>query len=312
MASELHINTPLIKSRPLGKMVPGKVWLKIEALQPSGSFKLRGIGYACREYKKHGAKQFICSSGGNAGIAVAYSGRQLGIPVTVVVPESTPGVAIDTIQLENAKVIVKGESWQEAHAYSLELASKSDDASYIHPFDDPLLWKGHATLIDEVCQSGLQPDVIVLSVGGGGLLCGVIEGLIRNKIEDVPVIAVETEGAASLSASLIKGKLCEIDSISSIATSLGAKKVSEKAYQRCLDYNVDSLVVSDSDALNACFKFSSDHRLLVEPACGASLSALYNKPLDCLKDKHNILVVVCGGAGVTIEKLNHWKKELKY
>lgn len=303
----LHIETPLLESIPLERKVNGKVWLKLEALQPSSSFKLRGIGNACQEYLRKGAKKFISSSGGNAGIAVAYSGRQLGVPVTVVVPESTTERAIEAIKQESAEVIIKGEIWQEAHAYSLNLTDS--ECVYIHPFDDPLLWAGYATIIDEVKKSGLSPDVVVLSVGGGGLLCGIIEGLCRNNMATVPVIAVETDGADSLSASLSVGQHLEIENITSIATSLGAKKVAKAAYDWCYKHEVVSHVVSDIDAVDSCLEFSNDHRLLVEPACGATLAALYN-PVEFLMDKNNILVIVCGGAGVTIDKMNDWKQKL--
>ncbi len=306
-SSHLHIVTPLIESLPLSKIVKSKVWLKMEALQPSGSFKLRGIGYACQHYFSEGAKRFISSSGGNAGIAVAYAGRKLGVPVTVVVPKSTTERAIDAIKLENARVIVKGETWQEAHTYSLGL---TDSVSvHIHPFDNSLLWTGHSTIIDEVKKSNLHPDAVVLSVGGGGLLCGIIEGLNRNNMYDVPVLAVETIGTDSLAASLKAGQHVEIDNITGIATSLGAKKVAKEAYDLCHRHEVVSHVVSDSEAVNACLKFSNDHRLLVEPACGASLAALYN-PVELLKNKKCILVIVCGGAGVTISKLQEWKQKL--
>ena len=117
----LHIETPLIKSTPLSLKVEGTVWLKMEALQPSGSFKLRGLGHACQRYLSKGSKRFISSSGGNAGIAVAYSGRKLGVPVTVVVPETTSQMAIKVIRSEKAEVAVKGKTWQEAHSYALQL-----------------------------------------------------------------------------------------------------------------------------------------------------------------------------------------------
>jgi len=137
-----------------------------------------------------------------------------------------------------------------------------------------LLWTGHATIIDEVRKLNLQPDAVVLSVGGGGLLCGIIEGLNRNNMHNVPILAVETEGADSLSASLKAGQHVEIDNIKSIATSLGAKKVAKSAYDWCNKHEVVSHVVSDTEAIDSCLKFSNDHRILVEPACGASLAAL--------------------------------------
>ncbi len=86
---KLHIDTPLIESLSVGKNLPANVWLKIEALQPCGSFKARGVGYACDKYVNNGAKTLVSSSGGNAGLAVAYSGRRLGVSVTVVVPKTT-------------------------------------------------------------------------------------------------------------------------------------------------------------------------------------------------------------------------------
>ncbi len=304
----LHIETPLIESIPLGRKVKGKVWLKLEALQPSGSFKLRGVGNACQTHLRRGAKKFVSSSGGNAGIAVAYSGRQLGIPVTVVVPESTTETAIEAIKQERAEVIVKGGTWQEAHDYSLKLTDS--ECVHIHPFDDPLLWKGHATIMDEVKKSGLFPDVVVLSVGGGGLLCGILEGLHRNGMTNVPIAAVETHGANSLSASLNAGRHLEIESITSIATSLGAKKVAKAAYDGCCKHNIVSHEVSDIEAVDSCLRFSDDHRLLVEPACGASLAVMY-KPIDFLMDKENILIIVCGGMGVTFSQLEEWEKNLE-
>ncbi len=279
----------------------------MEALQPSGSFKLRGIGHACQCYRSQGAKHFISSSGGNAGIAVAYSGRQLGFPVTVVVPESTPRRAVEAMEQQGASVIIRGESWQESHQFARQMTNP--ERILIHPFDDPLLWSGHATMIDEVARTNMVPDVIVLSVGGGGLLCGVIEGLHRNGMDAVPVLAVETRGAASLSLSRQNGQLSSLGEITSIATSLGAKQVARQAYESCFTHEVISHVVSDLDAVDASLHFLADHRIMVEPACGASLSVLL-KPIDFLADKKNILIIVCGGAGVSIEQLTAWKERL--
>ncbi len=305
--NNLHIKTPLIESLPLATKTGGRVWLKMEALQPSGSFKLRGIGHACRSYLSRGAKRFISSSGGNAGIAVAYSGRQLGVPVTVVVPESTTRRAVEAIQQEGASVIIRGESWQESHDYSLQIADP--ESILIHPFDDPLVWTGHATMIDEVAQSGMVPDCIILSVGGGGLLCGVVEGLQRNSMGNIPVLAVETRGAHSLALSMQENRLSALDEITSIATTLGAKQVARQAYQCCHNHKIINHVVSDLDAVDACLDFLLAHRIMVEPACGASLSVL-SEPVDFLADKKNILIIVCGGAGVSIEQLSRWKDAL--
>lgn len=200
----LHIETPLIESRSLSSAGHCSVWLKLEALQPPGSFKIRGIGAACEEYSRRGARRFVSSSGGNAGLAVAYAGRRLATPVTVVVPETTSARARELLRHEAAEIIVHGASWHEANVLALSMIEEAD--AFLHPFDDPLLWHGHATLVDELARSMPAPDAVVLSVGGGGLLCGVIEGLHRNGLGRVPVIAVETAGAASFNRSLLAGQ----------------------------------------------------------------------------------------------------------
>lgn len=301
----LHIETPLIESRPLCAATGSKVWLKLEALQPPGSFKLRGIGHACETYRARGARRFVSSSGGNAGLAVAYAGRLLKIPVAVVVPETTTARAKELLLLENAEVIVHGVSWQEANDFAHSLMGETD--AFLHPFDDPLLWDGHATLVDEVFREGLKPDAVVLSVGGGGLLSGVVGGLRRNGWDDVPVIAVETEGAASFREALKAGRTVELERITSIATSLGAKRVCERALQCSMEHPVGSVVLSDRSALAACERFLADHRILVEPACGASLAAAYENVPE-LDGYGTILIVVCGGATATVEQIKDWSK----
>lgn len=299
---QLYINTPLIESRPLSIISGHNVWLKMEALQPSGSFKLRGISFACLEYQKRGAQRFICSSGGNAGIAVAYVGRQLNIPVIVVVPETTSSQAIKLLKQEQAEVIVTGESWQDANAYALSITTPND--AFIHPFDDPLLWAGHASLIDELttANSNIKPDAIILSVGGGGLLSGVATGLLRNNWLNIPIIAVETQGTASYHAAIKANRPVDIGHITGVATSLGARKVCEQALYFREKLTIKSLIVSDQEAIIACQNFLDDHRILVEPACGASLACLYNTKTE-LKQYKNLLVIVCGGATITSHQL---------
>jgi L-serine/L-threonine ammonia-lyase len=299
----LAIETPLLASGAMAARPGQAVWLKMDALQPSGSFKLRGIGHACQEYVRRGARRFISSSGGNAGIAAAYAGRQLGLPVLVVVPETTSARARELIAREGADIRVHGASFQEANALALSLVGGHD--AFIHPFDDPLLWKGHASMIDEVARAGVRPDAVVLSVGGGGLLCGVAEGLRRQGWNDVPVIAVETAGADSYAQSLAAGERIELPAITSIATSLGARKVSSQALALAAQHPVRPVVVSDADAVQACLRFMDDHRLVVEPACGASLALAY-RAADALAGYDKVLVIVCGGVTATVAQLQAW------
>lgn len=303
----LHIETPLLNSRALSLHSERAIWLKLEALQPPGSFKIRGIGLACEEYARRGASRFISSSGGNAGIAVAYAGRQLGIPVIVVVPETTSARARALIAQEGAEVIVHGAAWQEANALAQSMLTPQD--AFLHPFDDPLLWQGHAGMIDEVAQAGLKPDAVVLSVGGGGLLAGVAQGLQRNGWDDVALVAVETQGAASLAAAVAAREHVALPAVSSIATSLAARQVCAQAFHVSQTRRLHSVVVSDQAAVDACRRFIGDQRLVVEPACGAALAAVYGN-VPQLAPYRNVLVIVCGGVTATTQQLDQWAASL--
>ncbi|WP_338556778.1 pyridoxal-phosphate dependent enzyme [Erwinia sp. E_sp_B04_7] len=297
---QISIKTPLIYSIPLSKCSSTNVWLKMESAQPTGSFKLRSAGHICSFYASKGAGGFISSSGGNAGIAVAHSGRKLGLPVTVVVPETTSVRARQLIEQEGAELIVHGKVWSDANEYALSLAT--DKIVYIHPFDNPLLWEGISTIIDEVISEELIPDAVILSVGGGSLVSGIIQGLEKHQLSHIPVYAVETHGTASFNASITAGKLVRLDKVSGIATTLAASQVCKNAFEVASRLNVNSMVVSDLEAINACRAFLDDHRILTEPACGVSLSLLYDRKVR-FKPEDNVLVIVCGGASVTLETL---------
>ncbi|WP_139239661.1 pyridoxal-phosphate dependent enzyme, partial [Pantoea sp. Ae16] len=194
----ISIQTPLIHSLPLSQHCGCLVWLKMESSQPTGSFKLRSAESICRHYAERGATAFISSSGGNAGIAVAHCGRKLGLPVTVVVPETTSDRAKQLIKQEGARVVVHGKVWSEANDYALSLAT--DDIICVHPFDHPLLWEGISTIVDEVISEGVTPDAVILSVGGGSMLSGIAQGLVKHQLGHIPVYAAETQGTASLRA----------------------------------------------------------------------------------------------------------------
>ncbi len=305
--NSMHLETPLFESKALSAVSGRPIWLKLEAVQPPGSFKIRGIGLACQEYARRGARRFISSSGGNAGIAVAYAGRKLGIAVVVVVPETTSETAKAKILQENAEVIVHGATWDEANALASSMIGESD--AFLHPFDDPLIWQGHSTVVDEIVRSGVRPAAIILSVGGGGLLSGVVQGLHRHGWTDVPIVAVETIGADALAQSLQAGHRIKLDRITSIATTLGALQVCEQAFAWSQRHPVRSVVVSDRAAVSACRRFVADHRIVTEPACGASLAAIYDGAPE-IAACDSALVIVCGGAGVSVEQLQRWSDEL--
>jgi L-serine/L-threonine ammonia-lyase len=304
----LHITTPLLSHRPLSARLGKLVSLKMESLQPSGSFKLRGIGEMCQRAVARGATHLVCPSAGNAGFAAAVAGAALGVRTTIVVPSTTLESVRRTIGDIGAELIVHGEAWDEANEEALRLCTRPG-AVYVPPFDHPDIWDGNATLIDEALRqnfTGEPVDAVVCAVGGGGLMCGVLQGLHRNGLRHVPVIAVETEGAASFHAAVRAGRLVTLPDIGSIATSLGAKRVAQAALDWTARHDIRSVTVTDAQAVDACLRFADDMRTLVEPACGAALAVAY-QDLPALKPFRHPLIVVCGGIGVDLAKLQAWK-----
>ena len=303
----LHHRTPLIPSLPLQERVGSPVWLKLESAQPCGSFKLRGMGLRCERAVAAGAQGLVSSSGGNAGYAVAWAGRELGVPVTVIVPETTGARMRSLLEAAGAQVRIHGAAWDDAHAHAIEVAEQTRGA-LLHPFDHPDIWEGHSTLIDEVIEAGIRPGVVVVAVGGGGLMCGVVEGLQRHGIE-APVLAVETHGAASFHDARVAGGPVTLAAITTLAKTLGAKRVCDRSLELADTHPIEPILVSDRQAVEACARFLDDHRVLVEPSCGAALSLAYDAH-PSLQDRGPVLVVVCGGAAVTARQLEDWLNRL--
>ena len=281
------------------------MWLKLESSQPSASFKLRGMGLAAERAVAAGASRLVSSSGGNAGYAVAWAGRTLGVPVTVVVPSTTGARMRGLIEAAGAEVQIAGDVWDEAHAAAIDVARMTGGA-LLHPFDHADIWEGHASLVAEVAETGLKPERVIVAVGGGGLLCGVIQGMHAAGWSDVPVIAVETTGAGSFAAALEAGEPVTLPAITSIALTLGSKRVCDRLFELAGQHDIRSVLVSDRAAVQACDRFLDDHRVLVEPSCGAALSTVYDRHPEVTNATGPVLVVVCGGAAVTRSQLESW------
>ncbi|MCP4438101.1 MAG: pyridoxal-phosphate dependent enzyme [Aureispira sp.] len=305
---KLHIETPIFESYTLNNKLGKRIFFKMDCFQPSGSFKIRGIGNLCQTQAALGAKHFVAASGGNAGCAAAYAGRQLGVPTTVVVPETTSVAMQERIAAIGATVKVFGKVWDDSDVYARSLAKK-DGAVYIPPFDSPSIWEGNASIIDEANNNMHEPDAVIVSVGGGGLLCGVMEGLERNDWKNATVFTTETKGAASYAAAVEAKELVRLDAIASIASSLGAKQVCSAALDWSFQRDIQPLIVSDVATLEACQWFLDEFGILVEPACGAALSAVYHEH-ESIANAQTVLVVVCGGRGMTLDKFNNYCEQL--
>ncbi|XP_037652187.1 serine dehydratase-like isoform X1 [Sebastes umbrosus] len=321
MAKHFHLNTPLLESVSMSKCVGTTVYLKMENSQPSGSFKIRGIGHLCQQLAKE-SKGVVCSSGGNAGMAAAYVARKMGVPATIVVPSSTPQLVVQRLRDQGATVKITGKVWDDANAEALRL-QETEGLTYVPPFDHPLLWQGHASMITEIAASlgpGVKPGAVLLSVGGGGLLCGVIQGLKDVGWTDVPIVAMETPGADCFNAAVKAGRVVTLDDITSEAKCLGAKTVCKKAFEygQCSELTIISELVTDQQALQAVETFLDEERVLVELACGAALAAVYSGLVRRLQDEGRLptvlgplLVIVCGGSSVDMEQLTNLKRKLQ-
>ena len=309
----------------------------------------------------HGKKlHFYSSSGGNAGLAAVVAARDLGCACTVVVPNTTKQHTIDRLRAAGASdVLQHGASWYEADTFLRETfidGSKQQQESqepaqvaetdgvknvYVHPFDNPIIWEGHSTIVSELADqlpargdgdhTQFPADVIICSVGGGGLFNGIIHGLSeytklhskdgqredKNKLD---LLAVETKGADSLAYSLQCGELRSLDAITSIAVTLGALRVAPKAFQNAVappdGVRVTSVVASDAEAARGVVTFVDEMRILVEPACGVSIDvALGARLREAVVDKElgpdsRVVVVVCGGSAVTPEVVAEYRTKL--
>lgn len=300
----LHLSTPLILHTALSTPEQ-RVWLKLENLQPGGSFKIRGIGALCEQAHAQGKRRLVAPSGGNAGIAAATAARALGMAAEVVVPVTTPEFTCQRIRALGAEVLVHGANWNEANQLALRHCADAD-AVYVPAFDHPAIWDGHSTMVDEIVEQLPQFDAIVASVGGGGLLAGVLVGLARHARHDVRVVAAETDGAASFAAALHAKRPVRIAAITSIAKSLGALEVAAWPVAAIQRFDHASVVLSDAQALDAVVRFAEDYRQLVEPACGVSLALAYQHH-ESLAGGRDVVIVVCGGVGVTPELVAQWK-----
>ncbi|KAK9426542.1 hypothetical protein SUNI508_00069 [Seiridium unicorne] len=325
---KLWIETPLIPSTAMSRAAGCNIFLKLENLQPSGSFKSRGIGnMMLRSMLSNpgGDVHFYCSSGGNAGLACATAAITLAKPCTIVVPMLTSAFMIDKLRLLGAEVKQVGAHWAEADAHLRENLLAHDPVGvYVPPFDHPHVWEGASSIVTELVPQmkpfGVEPDGIVCNCGGGGLLNGIMDGVEQTGSWKVKpqVLAVETVGADSLNASVKAGKLVTLPKITSIATSLGAPTVSQRTFEWSKEKHLTSVVVTDAEAVMGSVKLANEARLLAEVACGATIATVYNGGLrtwlgqglsDDEWSKKNVVVIVCGGSNISLEILEGYQQK---
>ena len=284
--------TPVADIDPAGYTPAGTVWLKLEFMQHTGSFKPRGMFnriLAAAEAGGLPSEGVITASGGNAGAAVAYAAKELDVTAEVYVPATTPAVKVDKLHKLGARVVQHGVEYAEAYEAATKRAAETG-ALFCHAYDQPEVCAGQGTLALELLEQVGEIDTVVLAVGGGGLMAGVaaaLEGRAR-------VIAVEPETIPTLHAALAAGGPVDVD-VSGIAVdSLGARRAGTIAYQVATRTGVRSVLVTDEAIIDARRQLWDQHRVIVEHGTAAALAALISgayRPAD----GERLAILLCGG-----------------
>lgn len=241
------------------------VLLKLESLQVSGSFKARGALNKVLSLAPDVARRgLVTASGGNHGLAVAYAGRVLGVPTTVYLPSRTSPAKALRIEAWGATVVRAGDVWDDAHTAALAHATR-DGLTYIHPFADPAVVCGAATIALEILEEAPEVDLFVVAIGGGGLASGVAAAakLLRPSIR---ILGVEPEGAPTLTESLRANAVIELAEIRTAAGTLAPRR-SDALNLSIIRSTVDSIVLVSDDEMRSAARF-----LLTEVGIGAELS----------------------------------------
>ncbi|KXT00478.1 hypothetical protein AC579_658 [Pseudocercospora musae] len=330
--------TPLVESTKLSEAAGCRIFLKLENLQPSGSFKSRGLGnLVLKAFSSSPTPEklhIFSSSGGNAGLGAVYAANFVARPSTVCVPMSTKPHMIEKIKAAGAtEVIQHGPTLHAADVFLKEVImpaarERGEVPVYVNPFDHPDIWEGHSSLVDEIDEQMAEigegaPDFLVCSVGGGGLFNGISEGISRRKgggrgWDRTQCVCVETEGADSLAQSLARGENCTLKGITSIATSLGVVRVSDRTFDLVREGRemgkVKNVVLSDAEAAMGCWRLAEDERILVEAACGVNVALCYGNRLKkalgrAVRPDEKVVLVICGGSNVSTSIVESWKEE---
>jgi threonine dehydratase len=253
------------------------IFLKMENMQKTGSFKVRGASNAIiSRNEKSPLKAVIASSAGNHAQGVAYAAGKLGIPATIVMPKGAPIAKIAATENYGAKVVLQGSVYDEAFAWAWKEA-QAGNATFIHPFDDEGVIAGQGTLGLEILEQNPEIDTIVAPAGGGGLLAGIAFAA-KSVTPRVRVVGVQGEKANPLVLSFKNRKRVSLDTISTIADGIAVKTPGEITTSMILQYVDDMVTVSDDEIASAIILLLERTKIVVEPAGAASLAAcLYKK-----------------------------------
>jgi threonine dehydratase len=285
--------TPCLEALPLSELTGCRVFCKLDNQQRTGSFKERGARNAllqlAPDQKKRGV---IAASAGNHASALAYHGKLLGIPVTVVMPAAAPLIKITTCERLGAKVVVKGDSFADAKAQADEIGAK-EKLQYVNGYDDLAIIAGQGTMGLEILEQVPDVDAIVVPIGGGGLAAGISIAIEALKPK-VSVVGVESTHTASYAAAVRAGRPVTVKSKPTLADGLAVSKVGDNAFAIARDRLKGVISVSEDLIALSILRLLELQKDVVEGAAAASLAALLSGKLPELKGK-TVVLCICGG-----------------
>lgn len=295
-------NTPLEFQPNLSARMANHILLKREDMQPVFSFKLRGaynkMANLPAEALNHGV---ICASAGNHAQGVALAAQKLGCRAVIVMPTTTPLIKINAVKSRGAEVVLFGDSYTDAYVHALEL-EKSQQLTFVHPYDDPDVIAGQGTIGLEILQAHPEPiHAIFCCVGGGGLLAG-IAAYVKAMRPEIKMIGVEARDAEAMTDSLKLGERVMLEQVGLFADGAAVKQVGDHTFNLCQQY-VDEMIVVDNDAICAAIKdVFEDTRSILEPA-GALSAAGMKEYIKRNHIKGETLIGIASGANMNFDRL---------
>lgn len=295
---DVAAETPMERAPKLSQQVGATVYLKREDLQPVHSFKLRGAyNKMVKLPEAKRAKGVIAASAGNHAQGVALSAQKLGIPATIVMPQTTPSIKVEAVKSFGADIVLIGDSYTDAYDYSQTLVKKTGQA-FIHPFDDLDVIAGQGTVGREILEQLPRATHVFVPVGGGGLIAGVA-AYIKQLQPNIKIIGVEPEDSQTLASALKAGKPVSLPHVGIFADGVAVKRIGNKSFEIAEKF-VDQMVTVSTDQMCAAIKaVFEDTRSIVEPAGALATAAIMH--YDFPKDAQ--VVAICSGANVTFERL---------
>ncbi len=302
---DVAIETPLQGARGISQRLDQEVTLKREDLQPVYSFKLRGAyNKMVQLTPEERARGVIASSAGNHAQGVALAAAKLNINAHIVMGRNTPSIKIDAVRNRGARVLLHGDTYDEAAEYANELATR-EGYVLVHPYDDVDVIAGQGTVGMEIMNQHPGPDAIFVPVGGGGLIAG-IAAYVKYLSPKTRVIGVEAEGSACLAAALKAGRRVKLpyESLDLFADGVSVAQVGKEPF-KIAKHCVDQVITVSTDEICAAIKdVFDDTRSIVEPA-GALAVAGLKKYAERGNRSGQRVVAIISGANVNFDRLRH-------